>query len=51
MNRKLVAKLFTNKTNKKISGILFAMLDEKPYDKIIWKLIKPKQAISFKGVI
>lgn len=51
MNRKLVAKLFTNKTNKKISGILFAMLDNKPYDKIIWKLIKPKQAISFKEEI
>ena len=51
MNRKLIAKLFTNKTNKEISGILFAMLDNKPYDKIIWKLIKPKQAKAFKEEI
>lgn len=46
--RKEYAKIFLKKTNKEISGILFAMLDEKPYDQIIWKLIKPKQAIAFK---
>ena len=51
MTRKEIAKIFLRKTNKEISGILFSMLDEKPYDKIIWKLIKPKQAKAFKEEI
>ena len=46
-----IAKVFLKKTNKEISGVLFAMLDEKPYDKIIWKILKPKQAIAFKEEI
>jgi len=51
MSRKECAKIFLRKTNKEVSGILFAMLDEKPYDKIIWKMLKPKQAKAFKEEI
>ncbi len=31
-----------------LSGIVFAMLDEKPYDHIIWKMIKPAAERPFK---
>lgn len=50
-NRKEVAKLFTGKRYKEISGIAFAMWDSKPYDKIIWKMVRPKQAKAFKEEI
>ena len=37
-NRKMIAE-FIKEEAKEYSGICFAMLDGKPYDKIIWKLI------------
>lgn len=27
---------------KKLSGIIFSMIDKKPYDQIIWKMVRPK---------
>jgi RNA ligase len=33
---------------QKYPAILFAMLDDKPFDKIIWKLIRPQYAKPFK---
>jgi len=36
------------KNHKDLSSILFAMLDDKPYDQIIWKLIKPKAESPFR---
>ncbi|HWZ05111.1 MAG TPA: T4 RnlA family RNA ligase [Mucilaginibacter sp.] len=33
---------------QKYPAVLFAMLDGKPYDKIIWKLIKPQYSKPFK---
>lgn len=32
----------------KHSGILFKMLDNQPYDEMIWKIIKPKHEVPFK---
>jgi len=34
--------------NRELSGIIFAMLDEKPYDHMIWKMIKPAAERPFK---
>ena len=33
---------------QKYPAVLFAMLDGKPYDKIIWKMVKPQYAKPFK---
>lgn len=49
--RKKIAKVFTKKSNKNISGVLFSMLDGKPYENTIWKMIRPKQAKAFKEEI
>ncbi len=34
--------------NRELSGIIFAMLDKKPYDHMIWKMIKPAAERPFK---
>jgi len=50
--RKTFAKLVFERPNTaKISGIMFALLDEKDIDQMIWKILKPKQSTTFKGVI
>ena len=50
--RKSFAKLvFERPDTAKISGIMFALLDEKDIDQMIWKILKPKQSTTFKGVI
>jgi len=33
--------------HKKLRGILFAMLDDKPYEDIIWKVLRPEYAKPF----
>jgi len=33
---------------QKCPAVLFAMLDSKPYDKIIWKMVRPQYAKPFK---
>ncbi len=38
-------------TQKKYPGILFTILDEREYDQLIWKLIRPKGANTFKEEI
>ena len=43
--RKETALYFNSQKN---SSILFAMLDKKPIDKIIWKMLKPKYSKPFK---
>ena len=43
--------MFTNKTNKEISSIMFAMYDDKPYEQIIWKMLRQKHAKAFKEEI
>lgn len=45
-NRKDQAILVT--TFPQYSGIIFAMLDEKDYKKIIWKMLKPKGSSTFR---
>lgn len=36
------------KNHKQLSSIIFAMLDNKPYDQIIWKMLKPKAESPFR---
>lgn len=45
--RKKVAKYFLDKPNKIYSGVCFAMYDEKPYEHIIWKLLRPAYSKPF----
>jgi len=49
--RKEIAEVFTKKSNKDMSGVLFAMYDNKDYTKIIWKMLKPSKAKAFKEEI
>jgi len=51
IERKEVAKYFQKKKHKKYKSVLFAMYDDKEYDKIIWKMIRPKYAKPFKEEI
>lgn len=46
-NRKDQANFVINSTAPKLNGILFAMLDEKEYSQIIWKMIKPEYEKPF----
>lgn len=43
-SRKETAELFLS---KKYPQVLFAMLDKKNYEEIIWKLVKPKYSVPF----
>lgn len=36
------------KKDKDISGVIFKMLDNKPYDELIWKMIRPAHETPFK---
>ncbi len=45
-DRKAVAEYF--KEHKKYQSILFAMYDDKKYEDIIWKMLRPKYAKPFK---
>ena len=40
--RKQLAQFFTAGDRKSVSGVLFKMLDEQPYDEIIWKLCRDR---------
>lgn len=42
-------KIIDSKTS--YSGVVFAMLNEKPYEQIIWKMLKPKHETPFKKEI
>ncbi len=46
-HRKEVAEYFLQKEHKMYSSILFTMYDEKPYDQVIWKMLKPAYAKPF----
>ncbi len=35
------------KKHKKLKGLLFAMLDDKPYEDIIWKMLRPEYSKPF----
>lgn len=39
-SRKELAEFFTLGDRKKVSGVLFKMLDGKPYDEVIWKSVR-----------
>jgi RNA ligase len=41
-SRKKLAEFFTVGDRKSVSGILFKMLDQQPYDEVIWKLCRDK---------
>lgn len=45
--RKDFAMKFTDKNHVKYSAILFKMLDGKPYDKTIWRMLKPEATEPF----
>ncbi len=45
--RKDVAEYFCNKENKMYKGILFFMYDNKDYEDVIWKMLKPKFMLPF----
>lgn len=49
--RKEVAKYFLEKPNKIYSSIVFAMFDGKPYEDIIWRMLRPKYSRPFKEEI
>lgn len=38
------------KEYRKYSGIIFAMLDDKPYKQIIWKMLYPSHEVPFKAL-
>ena len=46
-DRKDVAQYFNNKENKIYKGVLFLMYDNKDYEDVIWKLIRPTYSKPF----
>lgn len=51
IERKEIATYFLQKENKIYSSILFAMLDNKEYEDIIWRMLRPKYSKPFKEEI
>lgn len=48
MNNRKDQAIYINTYPKELRGIVFAMLDRKPVDPIIWRLLKPKHEVPFK---
>ena len=46
-DRKEVAQYFCNKENKMYKGILFLMYDNKDYEDVIWKMLRPEYSKPF----
>ncbi len=50
-DRKAQAKkvfMLDSKRQKKLSGVIFKMLDKKPYEDLIWKMLRPRADTPFK---